>query len=111
MTEPVEISDAEGCVRCCRPKTAKIHNTFGRQGTGASAVHAFVGSREAAILEYAAGQLGWAEKSKAHAKHQPPDFQIWNEAIEKARAVVRGLASAVDPQELLDYDKYWGADA
>lgn len=97
------------CLRCRRPETAKIHDTS-RQGTGTSAVHAFVGDREAAVLQYAAAQLGWAGKSKAHAHHEPPEFVIWNDAIEKARAVVTGLAAPLDPQELADYDKYWGDD-
>jgi hypothetical protein len=98
------------CLRCRRPKTAKIHDTIGRQGTGTSAVHAFIGDREAAILQYAAGQLGWSEKSRPHGLRPGPEMALWNDAIEAAKCVLFEMTQPINPQELADYDKYWGKD-
>jgi hypothetical protein len=100
------------CLRCGRLETAKIHDTMGRQGTGTAAVHAFVGDREAAILRYAAGQLGWSKKSGPGKQRSPsPEFAQWNDAIEAAKSAVKGLAEPIDEHALADYDKYWGEDA
>lgn len=101
----------ELCVRCNRVRAAKIHDVVGRQGTGTAAVHAFVGEREAVILKYAAGQLGWSKKSRPHARRPTAEMAQWNDAIETARAAVKELAAPIALSELEHYDKYWGADA
>lgn len=98
-------STPQDCRRCHRPETSNIHDIMGQQGTGTAAVHPFIGDREAAIILYAAVQLGWSKKSLAHAQFPSPAGTQWNAAIASASAAVAALIEPIDPQELADYNQ------